>query len=124
MSRMKESNVFATAAVLNLISETVKDADQRQWIEGFERQEVWDISDHSLRISTGKALSIVKRMLKNGANAKDLWKGLQYLWICINAKKYNLDMESAALGFDISELSEKYRNHEEESQEEEPDDIA
>lgn len=119
---MKESNNFTTAKILNLVADAVTDKDEAEWKNTYRLSALWDMSDNQHARYTGKAVNLAKKMLKYGGDSNEMWCVLNYIWICINAKKCKLDIIEAARDFKIIYLNDKYRDHsDEEPEAEEPE---
>ena len=114
---MKESNNLTTARILNLVADTVTDEDKAGWRDVYKLMKLWDMSDNKHAMYTGQAVVVAKKILKNGGTSYDMWFILNYIWICINAKKYKLDIRKAANDFKIDYLNNKYRDHSDEEPE-------
>ena len=112
----KESSIFTTAKVLNMLS-TYPEEEKIRWISECKKNEDATISDHKHKICTGRALTLVKRMLVCGASKEEMYNPMKHLYLCINARKYNLDVDESAKDLVIKDYREKYKRITEEPEE-------
>lgn len=95
--------------ILNLMAERIGDDDRYAYRNHYKMSEDAEkITGNRHNHITGKALRIVRYVLKNGGDDGDIFGSLMYLSICIDAKKYNLDWKRAYREMKINDLLEKY----------------
>lgn len=66
------------------------------------------ISDHRHQIVTGRAIKTYRNMKNEGASEEDLFAAWSFFMICMNARKYKLDIDKAAKDFNFEELERRY----------------
>lgn len=78
-----------------------------RWPENVEHKK---LTPTGHRIIVGKAIKLVEAMIANGAMKDELDNALCYTKVAIDAFKYDLDYQRAAIDFSIKLYTNKYKN--------------
>lgn len=67
------------------------------------------ISDHRHQVVTGRAIKTYRNMKNDDSvSEEDLFAAWSFFMICLNARKYKLDIDKAAKDFNFDDLERKY----------------
>lgn len=106
---MSKYEVTDVMTVFGLKSKYCKGFNPRKSYRKTKKTEKLITNPKSHSIIVGKAYRLVERMLDKGADNKELKRAVLYLWVCIDAMKYQLDYRRAYVELDIEDLTIKYK---------------
>lgn len=106
---MSKYEVTDIMKVFGLKSEYCKGFNPRKSYRKTKKTERLITNPKSHAIIVGKAYRLIERMLDKEATKKELQRAVLYLWVCIDAMKYQLDYRHAYAELGIEELEVKYK---------------
>ena len=108
---MSKYEVKDIMTVFGLKSEYCKGFNPRKSYRKTKKTERLITNPRSHAIIVGRAYRLVERMLDKDAEKKELKRAVLYLWVCIDAMKYQLDYHRAYVELGIEELTMKYKRN-------------
>lgn len=94
--------------VLREAKDRINSEEYAEIREKYKSEKSINLTPVGHRILVGRAITLAKQVLKNGGSEEEINKVLMYLYITMDALKYNLDWKRYKEKNDIYPLMRKY----------------
>lgn len=104
---------MTTGTVLNMLGEHFNEFEKICISDNYKEKDGEELSPNRHKILTGEAMNIAKKIIANGGTEEEVNKALTYLVVCMDARKYKLDVTKCFDELGIDQLKTKYCYHDE-----------
>lgn len=109
MTKQLEEKIRTNGTIMDLVGCFLMEPARSYDIEQYKNPDMETVSLNRHRFMVGNAHMIAYAVVINGGTFEDIQKAVEYLAVCIDANKYQLDTKKAFDDLKIQELIDKYK---------------
>lgn len=105
---MNEKKELTNEEVLKMVKKNISDFERKDIIDRYRVVSKEPMTDRLHACLVGRAAHLIQEMAAKGATDEELNRAIEYSMVCIDSKKYNLDVEDCYKDLRIEDLLDKY----------------